>query len=789
MRLCIQAARVGMAAWLAGASLQPAHALITTVAVQNAGADVYSVDWSVTNRFIAAGMDFFALNELILYLFQTNGHSVAHSRSFGENVNAVRWHPAQYYLAVGHTADASSPELKIFEVSPTNGTLQSTNAVELGADCTALAWRPGQSQIAAGTLNSSLELGVYNYSPGGLTTVTTVNISGTREVQRGALAWHPRGSNLVVGLEQDGASAQLLLYRYNGSVLTLSTSLITDVFINGVTAVDWSPAGDLLAVGVSSITDTNRLRLYSFNPTNNVLSVASNAVPGIAREVTSLHWSPTGRFLSVTLGNNWVGSDLRIFRYDDASAKLLLQDELDTSASLSPLAARWDATGRYLAMGDQGDRVSLLRFFLADLAVSKSGAPFIVQPGSNLTYSIRATNQGPDEAIGVVVRDTLPPQVNFLSVTSAAGPCSFAGGEVTCTAAVLAAQSSLSITIRVAVAIDAFGVLTNQVQVTSLSADPNLSNNFLTVTNLVDGDGDGVPDITDNCPFTNNPSQADTDGDGIGNACDNCPTNANPSQVDTDGDGIGNACDNCPAVVNPDQADAEGDGIGDACDACPTTPGPGSGSDGDGDGIDNSCDNCPTHFNPGQEDLDGDGVGNLCDNCIFIPNPLQTDTDLDGIGDACDNCPAVANPGQADVDGDGVGDPCDPDIDGDLLPNDWELLYGFNPFDEDPLSHETYLDPDGDFVVNLHEYIADTHPTNGTSYPRIDALEWISNRWEISVPSATTRLYRLYAASNDFDNTWMPLSTNTRGQAGQTTLIETTPAPVRVFRVDVLLPP
>jgi len=35
-----------------------------------------------------------------------------------------------------------------------------------------------------------------------------------------------------------------------------------------------------------------------------------------------------------------------------------------------------------------------------------------------------------------------------------------------------------------------------------------------------DSDGDGVPDISDNCPFVANPSQADADSDGIGNACD-----------------------------------------------------------------------------------------------------------------------------------------------------------------------------------------------------------------------------------------------------------------------------
>jgi hypothetical protein len=42
--------------------------------------------------------------------------------------------------------------------------------------------------------------------------------------------------------------------------------------------------------------------------------------------------------------------------------------------------------------------------------------------------------------------------------------------------------------------------------------------------------------------------------------------------VDSDGDGIYDQSDNCVSVYNPDQEDADGDGIGDVCDDCPDDP-------------------------------------------------------------------------------------------------------------------------------------------------------------------------------------------------------------------------
>lgn len=64
----------------------------------------------------------------------------------------------------------------------------------------------------------------------------------------------------------------------------------------------------------------------------------------------------------------------------------------------------------------------------------------------------------------------------------------------------------------------------------------------LVVRIALDADGDGIPDVADNCRSTYNPDQADRDRDGVGDACDNCPQVANAGQADSDHDGLGDAC-------------------------------------------------------------------------------------------------------------------------------------------------------------------------------------------------------------------------------------------------------
>jgi thrombospondin type 3 repeat protein len=166
-----------------------------------------------------------------------------------------------------------------------------------------------------------------------------------------------------------------------------------------------------------------------------------------------------------------------------------------------------------------------------------------------------------------------------------------------------------------------------------------------------DVDGDGVQNLTDNCPDVYNPGQETVQGSsGRGIACS--------GNGDLDGDGIADKSDNCVLTYNPTQSNLDLDKLGDACDGdCPNIT------------VVRLCSNAPGTLCTADANCPAGGfcqteVRHSAGSCSFVDN----DADADGVTDALDNCPTIYNPAiipgttrQLDTDRDGLGDACDPD--------------------------------------------------------------------------------------------------------------------------------
>ncbi len=129
-----------------------------------------------------------------------------------------------------------------------------------------------------------------------------------------------------------------------------------------------------------------------------------------------------------------------------------------------------------------------------DLTLSKtltSTGPYVV--GSSSTFNLAARNLGPSAAQpAIVVKDTLPSGLQFVSATGTDWSCSAAGQEVTCTRSAMASplasgDAASPITVTAKVVAGASGALTNVAYVAPAADETAIE------TNLANGYDDGSP--------------------------------------------------------------------------------------------------------------------------------------------------------------------------------------------------------------------------------------------------------------------------------------------------------
>ncbi|HEY5837981.1 MAG TPA: Calx-beta domain-containing protein, partial [Pyrinomonadaceae bacterium] len=122
----------------------------------------------------------------------------------------------------------------------------------------------------------------------------------------------------------------------------------------------------------------------------------------------------------------------------------------------------------------------------ADVSITKTDAPDPVVTGSNVTYTITVTNNGPAIANSVVVTDNLPGNVTFVSCASTgAGVCAGSGNNRSITFTSLAAGASETITLVATANGPAGTPISNTATVSSTTTDSISANNSATATTAV----------------------------------------------------------------------------------------------------------------------------------------------------------------------------------------------------------------------------------------------------------------------------------------------------------------
>jgi uncharacterized repeat protein (TIGR01451 family) len=121
----------------------------------------------------------------------------------------------------------------------------------------------------------------------------------------------------------------------------------------------------------------------------------------------------------------------------------------------------------------------------ADLSLTKLDNPDPVNSGEILTYTLSVANNGPSDALGVILTDSLPNGTTF-SIPGTTPGCNAVGSLVTCNLGGIAAGSSLPVVIKALVNLPAGGTIHNVANVTASTVDLVPGNNQATADTFVD---------------------------------------------------------------------------------------------------------------------------------------------------------------------------------------------------------------------------------------------------------------------------------------------------------------
>ena len=159
--------------------------------------------------------------------------------------------------------------------------------------------------------------------------------------------------------------------------------------------------------------------------------------------------------------------------------------ELEATATVSSITEDPDEA-------DNVDTATTTVETAADLGISKTSDKDVYASSDWIEYTVTVTNEGPSDALDVVVVDTLPLDSHQIIYRFDDGGCDYDEGahELTCELGPMPAGSTASFDIHVSTRGNP-GTFTNEVEVFSTTHDPNLDNNTDTREVHVGGGGSG----------------------------------------------------------------------------------------------------------------------------------------------------------------------------------------------------------------------------------------------------------------------------------------------------------
>ncbi len=271
---------------------------------------------------------------------------------------------------------------------------------------------------------------------------------------------NPNGDWSLYVMDDTGGDAGNIANGWSLAVYTISpVNQLVDVGLS----VSATPSPALVAGGIT----------YIFTLTNSGPSDASglaftNIVPAGATLVSAAASQGVvttyGNTVICSVGSLSTGATATVTVVATPGLAGLLTNTANVAASESDLNPANNTASAVTAVG----------LPLADVGVTQT-APANAVVGSNVTFIVTVTNNGPETALAVAVTDPLPAGLNYVSATPSVGSAVNLAGTVSASLGNLNAGASATVTIVAQAA--STGTLTNIVTVTTGSSDTNSANN------------------------------------------------------------------------------------------------------------------------------------------------------------------------------------------------------------------------------------------------------------------------------------------------------------------------
>jgi uncharacterized repeat protein (TIGR01451 family)/CSLREA domain-containing protein len=228
---------------------------------------------------------------------------------------------------------------------------------------------------------------------------------------------------------------------------------------------------------------TYRLEILNSGPSDSSGSTVTDTLPaGVTLQTAqSDHGACGAEGDVVTCNLNAIPAGTSVF----VTVTVLVQPSLANGSFLTNTAT---VSGADVDPNSQNNSTSIDTEVIrqTDLIVTKTDTPDPVTVGSELAYRLVVSNTGPSHASGVVLSDSLPAQVQFVSVSPPSANCSVATGTSTVTCAIGVLSSGQSVTVDIVVRPTVAGLVSNTATVSGNETESNSENNSSTAQTTVD---------------------------------------------------------------------------------------------------------------------------------------------------------------------------------------------------------------------------------------------------------------------------------------------------------------